>query len=485
MNNVNEWLSAYLDGELSIAEQREVEALLDDVQTLRELALLKRVRELVSGLDVVDPPAELRARIERALERAVALRTEQGSPVFAASEATRRTEWLSAYLDGELSERQQKAARRVLRRSAKARRRLREYHDLQRLIGNLPKAMAPASIKESAMARIRALAGQVSAPMMASSPVRLATTRWINGAKPARWLGIAAAIAIVGLAAPGMIGILRSPTDVATLDATKPHDAVRSAALSSDEWIAALHAELDQRPAGERRAPAAPSLAHSRPRLAPESAVDEARPNLDGLTLPAEKLIDLKRGDLVELDSRRVTLICLDVQKVRDRLHVILADRQISALTLDGDGKTGGRSKMYVVDVATSATDLSLILDDLIYSERQQPLIAGVDVSPFSTPEEATTTITPTSPLASPTGSSAERLLKGLSQAGEAANKVMPIIQPPRQPAGDADSGAKVAVAAKSPASRERSAASPNDAPRDPHERVRVIIVLQPTSARS
>ncbi|MGC9454583.1 MAG: anti-sigma factor family protein [Phycisphaerae bacterium] len=77
-DNIREQLSAYLDGELSEADARRVEAALEDDAELRsELAELRRVREMVASLPASQAPAGFVERVMARAERNRLMETEE------------------------------------------------------------------------------------------------------------------------------------------------------------------------------------------------------------------------------------------------------------------------------------------------------------------------------------------------------------------------------------------------------------------------
>jgi len=108
----------------------------------------------------------------------------------------------------------------------------------------------------------------------------------------------------------------------------------------------------------------------SNPRTTPEFYV-----------LPLEKLKDIKAGEVVEvLNEKQVKLVCVDVERVYNRLRLVMMNNNVSVV--NQEGKIKPDHPLYVLDIQTSPDQMSEILADLWESEKNE--VASVDITPPS-----------------------------------------------------------------------------------------------------
>jgi anti-sigma factor RsiW len=137
-------LGPFVDGELSPAEREAVSEHVDGCLACQaELAALRATRERVAGLPRVPAPP--------ALAGAVAARLAPAAPAL---EVAHLGEKLSAYLDGELTERQRAEAGDHLAKCVECARALASLDEVSGRVRMLPRASAPPTLAGSVIERI-------------------------------------------------------------------------------------------------------------------------------------------------------------------------------------------------------------------------------------------------------------------------------------------------------------------------------------------
>ncbi|MGL4462957.1 MAG: anti-sigma factor family protein [Planctomycetia bacterium] len=130
-------------------------------------------------------------------------------------------------------------------------------------------------------------------------------------------------------------------------------------------------------------------------------AIDQLTPP----TLAADRLADVKIGDLVKLNDGEIELVCVDVKQFLTRLEVVLIDNEIHRSDVDeivaedeaAKTATGRLAEMrrrrqgfHVVEIDATPEQIQKAFSDLSYVERiQGGLLAAVDLKPSAEIDEA------------------------------------------------------------------------------------------------
>jgi anti-sigma factor RsiW len=174
-----EMISAYLDGEGSSEERRQVECWLQNDATVQQL--YSRLLALRQGIQTMPTPVSNAAAVERTIEQVFA-RLDAEQPVRQTQTVPfNQAELLSAYLDGEVTPAERHQVERWLRQDPALQRLYAQMQRLQHAVHTLP---VPAAKSASADAVANRVFAQVQ---------RRRTKRVVL------WSGAAAAAAIAGV----------------------------------------------------------------------------------------------------------------------------------------------------------------------------------------------------------------------------------------------------------------------------------------------
>lgn len=100
-----------------------------------------------------------------------------------------------------------------------------------------------------------------------------------------------------------------------------------------------------------------------------------------------DKLSRIKAGDLVSLNHQQISMVCVDVEKFYDRLHIVLAQHEAPFVALEPSEQRDKKAKnrLVVLEVSTSPSRLQEVLADLRHAEEKSPLLDDISVEAVST----------------------------------------------------------------------------------------------------
>lgn len=372
-------LNAYVDGELASKEREYVETHLLGVEEYQRLfKQLQRTSSLLSGMNSVKAP---RGLVDSVLAQ-VQSEEAAGMETALTDDGQKRPfgELLSAYSDGEVSPQRRKLVERKLKKSPKTRKRLEEFQICSRELASLPKAPAPAGAVDQVVDWLKRHEPGTRKDVITQRKEKPIAARQAYDSRAKserkdllRTAGLLAASLLLGWAVVQYQGPDRR-------DFESPQVALRQPGPSAPAPVA-----------GQPEVNKTDAVADSKA-VPPAQEVDAGDMD-DATTTPAdpqfyvlrlEDLKDIKAGEVVEvMNHKQVKLVCLDVERVYNRLRLVMMNNNVPVVSSDSKTATPrAENQMYVLDIATSPDQISGILSELWESERHGgPLVSSVDIT--------------------------------------------------------------------------------------------------------
>lgn len=372
-------LNAYIDGELPQNQREYVQDHLLHVDANRKtLAELQQTANLVGSLERRPAPAGI---VGSVLDQ---IRNEEQHSVASESQDGQKrpfAELLSAYADDEIDPRRRKLVVRKLKKSPKSQRRLEEYQTLKAELASLPRVSAPAGSVEKVVDWLKNHEPGTRPELVAHAkpqPIAASQTLETRAKKERRNLlrtaGLLAASLVLGYAVISFQFPQNQPPYVVQV------------------------AERDDRPSEpapvSKNEPQPPQPVNEEPTVVAENdqdrpddtAVAEETPRIPKFyVLPLEQLTNIRPGQLIDvLNEKQVKLVCLDVERVYNRLRVVMMNNNVPVVATEDaiqQHEKSGSNQLYVLDISTTPDQLTDILAELWESERRDgPLVSSVDI---------------------------------------------------------------------------------------------------------
>ncbi|MFO0946906.1 MAG: hypothetical protein U1D30_13335 [Planctomycetota bacterium] len=380
-----EVLHAYLDDESSADERRNIEQNLERSPAMRrEFEEWKRVQALLGSLPMINAPEafadQLLCNLTSESNTSEGTRSARGE-----EKGGRRKvespfpEILTAYLDGELSQRRRNLVEEKLAESSQARRALQEHDKVRKTLGRLPRMVAPQGLLQNTMEKIAAESTAAKREISKERvPFVVSPRPLIRREIPRRsWhapgvlmtlSSIAAALVLLLSASWRPLWNSINSEDKAPVPAANGNLARSSGSKSRDNGDAAWETN------SSTRSHAANPLAN--PPI-PEDAKDPSHPAVDAGPVALDALASLGEEELRDLEQRTIQLWSSDAVKASQRLWIVLNDNQISATEV----ATAAKDIPSTIEVQLTARQLEEVLDDLVFAERNRPLFVRVGMS--------------------------------------------------------------------------------------------------------
>ncbi|QDU62031.1 hypothetical protein Pan216_28970 [Planctomycetes bacterium Pan216] len=403
---IEQEIASLLDGELSSADGESLQASVlerPDGQNARDVVTeLNDLRDHLGSLPVVPVPSAVRASLD---QRLAAVTREESSEISQASDP----ELVAAMVDGELAPEEAAELRQRLDQSPEDVLEANEVSSLSRLLASLPIQPVPEAVLERLSARLqrrRRPAG--TSPTTGSRRwtlvagfSALAASFVLLLSLPNRRHDSSPPLADGGLLPPTIEDLPRTRiafpggglvVEGGDAESLALEDAVPSVEAEPGGSADGALVDADRSTLGAARLVAnGVGEPDGVIRVAPSQSVIDFEPPTRGrgeseliddvevaknLGLPIDELALMQPGQVVELDDQQVTLVCVDVERVFNRLRVVFFQNDVRS----SSGPDTLHAETLVVEVTASPDQLSYALADLWAQEREGMLITQVEV---------------------------------------------------------------------------------------------------------